>query len=65
MNIKTSSFAVIAFISIVLKHHIMKKMFLKINFGELTFHHDGGNRPIVPKKWDMILGDKLKLPTHK
>ncbi|CAN0573487.1 unnamed protein product [Ectocarpus sp. 12 AP-2014] len=30
-------------------------------FGELTFHHDGGFRPIEPKKWDLKLGSQLKL----
>ncbi len=30
-------------------------------FGELTFHHDGGNRPIEPKEWDLKLGEKLVL----
>lgn len=30
-------------------------------FGELTFHHDGGNRPILPEEWDKKLGDRLKL----
>lgn len=34
----------------------------KLYFGELTFHHDGGNRPILPEKYDRILGDKLILP---
>lgn len=31
-------------------------------FGEITFHHDGGNRPIIPEKYDNILGQKVKLP---
>ncbi|PID27534.1 MAG: glycosyl transferase [Candidatus Cloacimonadota bacterium] len=30
-------------------------------FGELTFHHDSGMRPIYPRKWDKILGEKLRL----
>lgn len=30
-------------------------------FGELTFHHDSGNRPITPNEWDLKLGEKLKL----
>jgi hypothetical protein len=30
-------------------------------FGELTFHHDSGNRPITPVEWDLKLGKKLKL----
>ena len=30
-------------------------------FGELTFHHDGGNRPIEPKEWDLKLGERLVL----
>ncbi|GGD10050.1 glycosyl transferase [Hyunsoonleella pacifica] len=34
----------------------------KLYFGELTFHHDGGNRPIIPEKWDRILGDMVPLP---
>lgn len=36
-------------------------------FGELTFHHDGGNRPIEPKEWDLKLGEKLILnkPSNK
>jgi hypothetical protein len=33
----------------------------KLYFGELTFHHDGGYRPILPKEWDLKLGDKLVL----
>lgn len=33
-------------------------------FGELTFHHDSGNRPIMPKEWDLKLGEMLKLDTH-
>ena len=32
-----------------------------IYFGELTFHHDGGFMPILPKEWDHKLGDKLIL----
>jgi len=36
----------------------------KLFFGELTFHHDGGNRPIEPKEWDLLLGKKLKLPSN-
>ncbi len=33
----------------------------KIYFGELTFHHDGGFQPIIPEKWDEILGQRLTL----
>ncbi len=33
----------------------------KLFFGELTFHHDGGFRPILPKSWDVRLGQELKL----
>jgi len=33
----------------------------KLFFGELTFHHDGGNSPIEPKEWDLKLGEKLDL----
>jgi hypothetical protein len=34
----------------------------KIYFGEISYHHDGGLHPIVPKEWDLKLGQKLKLP---
>jgi hypothetical protein len=35
-------------------------------FGEITFHHDGGVRPIIPHEWDRILGQRLKLsPINK
>lgn len=34
----------------------------KIYFGEYTFHHDGGFRPILPNKYDFQLGQELKLP---
>lgn len=30
-------------------------------FGELTFHHDSGLRPILPYEWDLKLGALLKL----
>jgi len=33
----------------------------KLYFGEITFHHDGGYQPILPEKWDRILGDRLVL----
>ncbi|SEL71923.1 TupA-like ATPgrasp [Maribacter orientalis] len=33
----------------------------KLYFGELTFHHDGGYRPIFPKEWDLKLGKQLNL----
>ena len=33
----------------------------KLYFGEITFHHDGGFRPIIPEIWDRKLGDELKL----
>lgn len=33
----------------------------RIYFGEITFHHDGGNRPILPREWDLKLGQKLDL----
>ncbi|MGB6153232.1 MAG: ATP-grasp fold amidoligase family protein, partial [Pricia sp.] len=32
----------------------------KLYFGEITFHHDGGVFPILPKKWDKKLGTLLK-----
>lgn len=37
----------------------------KLYFGELTFHHSGGRCPILPKKWDEILGKELKLIKSK
>ena len=30
-------------------------------FGEITFHHDGGFRPIFPEIWDEKLGNELNL----
>lgn len=36
----------------------------RIYFGELSFHHDGGLHPILPKEWDYKLGNLLKLPTN-
>ncbi len=33
----------------------------KLYFGELTFHHDGGFVPILPKIWDKKLGTLLNL----
>ncbi len=33
----------------------------KLYFGEMTFHHDSGFRPIEPQEWDLKLGEKLKL----
>ena len=33
----------------------------KLYFGELTFHHDGGTRPIIPAKWDLNLGEELRI----
>lgn len=34
----------------------------RLYFGEFTFHHDGGFRPILPNEFDIKLGEKLKLP---
>ncbi|OQD44533.1 hypothetical protein BUL40_01455 [Croceivirga radicis] len=34
----------------------------KVYFGEITFHHDSGFRPIVPKEWDYKLGEMVRLP---
>ncbi|GGZ70404.1 ATP-grasp fold amidoligase family protein [Algibacter mikhailovii] len=34
----------------------------KLYFGELTFHHDGGMKPILPEKYDEMLGQKVILP---
>lgn len=36
----------------------------KLYFGEMTFHHDGGNAPIIPENWDTKLGDLVKLPIN-
>ncbi|WP_047245782.1 ATP-grasp fold amidoligase family protein [Maribacter thermophilus] len=33
----------------------------KLYFGEITFHHNGGTRPIEPKEWDLKLGNDLFL----
>lgn len=33
----------------------------KLYFGELTFHHDGGTKPILPEKWDFKLGEELRI----
>ena len=37
----------------------------KLYFGELTFHHDGGTKPIIPEEWDFNLGEELKITTSK
>ncbi|TLP70633.1 ATP-grasp fold amidoligase family protein [Maribacter sp. ACAM166] len=37
----------------------------RLYFGELTFHHNGGMRPIEPKQWDLKLGKELNLPKLK
>lgn len=37
----------------------------QIYFGELSFHHDGGLHPILPKEWDYKLGSLLKLSTNE
>lgn len=37
----------------------------KVYFGELTFHHDGGYRPILPGDWDKKLGDMLTIKKLK
>jgi len=37
----------------------------KIYFSEITFYHDGGFRPILPPKWDMLLGRDLYLNVQK
>ncbi len=34
----------------------------KLYFGEISFHHDSGYRPILPQVWDEKLGSLLKLP---
>lgn len=31
-------------------------------FGEITFHHDSGYRPVTPLEWDIKLGELIKLP---
>ena len=33
----------------------------KLYFGEMTFHHDGGNQPIIPEEWDNKLGSLVEL----
>ena len=33
----------------------------KVYFGEITFHHDGGNQPILPAEYDLKLGNELQL----
>lgn len=33
----------------------------QLYFGEITFHHDGGNQKILPEIWDKKLGDLLRL----
>lgn len=33
----------------------------KVYFGEITFHHDGGFRPIIPVEFDYKLGELLEL----
>ncbi|HEY0898265.1 MAG TPA: ATP-grasp fold amidoligase family protein, partial [Sphingobacteriaceae bacterium] len=37
----------------------------QLYFGEITFHHDGGTAPILPKEWDLKLGSKLRLPNNE
>lgn len=31
-------------------------------FGEITFHHESGFRPILPFEYDVLLGQKIRLP---
>lgn len=33
----------------------------RLYFGELTFHHNGGHRPIYPESWDLKLGQDLNI----
>lgn len=33
----------------------------KLFFGEITFHHDSGLKPIEPFEWDLKLGSKINL----
>ncbi|NJB35366.1 ATP-grasp fold amidoligase family protein [Croceivirga sp. JEA036] len=35
----------------------------KIYFGEITFHHDSGTQPIIPREWDYKLGELVDLNT--
>ena len=37
----------------------------EIYFGEITFHHESGFKKFNPAKFDMILGEKLRLPIEK
>lgn len=34
----------------------------EIFFGELTFHHGGGFEPVMPPKYNRVIGDYLRLP---
>lgn len=36
----------------------------KLYFGEITFHHDSGCRPIEPEEWDYKLGAMVKLNSN-
>ncbi len=36
----------------------------KLFFGEITFHHDSGNRPITPEGWDYKLGQMVQLTNN-
>lgn len=37
----------------------------KLYFGEITFHHDSGMRPIEPFEWDLKLGKELIIDSLK
>ena len=37
----------------------------RVVFSEFTFFSDAGFARFFPKKWDKILGDKIKLPSNK
>jgi len=45
--------------------HVRVDLYLinhEVYFGELTFFHDGGMVPIMPKEWDYTIGQWLTLP---
>lgn len=37
----------------------------KVYFGEITFFHWSGMTPFIPKEWDIILGNWIKLPVKR
>ena len=37
----------------------------KIYFGELTFYHSSGYQKFKPREFELLLGEKIKLPIQK